>query len=79
MTKEGSSDYKKVIKRCSLTEWFFYGINVKKLLNTFIFKSVGSNKSSPVEQKRLLSETLEIEICSNITAFPISFATVVLM
>ncbi len=23
MVKEGSSDYKKVRKRCSLTEWFF--------------------------------------------------------
>ncbi len=24
VAKEGSSDYKKVRKRCSLTEWFFY-------------------------------------------------------
>ncbi len=28
-----------------LTEWFFYGIAVKKLLSTFIFKSVFVQKS----------------------------------
>ncbi len=44
MVKEVSSDYKKERKRWffkePLTEWFFYGIAVKKLLSTFIFKSV---------------------------------------
>ncbi len=32
MVKEGSSDVKKVRKRCFLTELFFYGIAVKKLV-----------------------------------------------
>ncbi len=45
MVKEGSSDYKKLRKRWffkePLTEWFFYGIAVKNLSSTFIFKSVG--------------------------------------
>ncbi len=51
MVKEGSSDYTIVRKRWffkePLTEcffvnqkWFFYGIAVKNLLSTFIFKSV---------------------------------------
>ncbi len=47
VVKEGSSDYKKVRKRCSLTEWFFVEaemvllcIDVKNLLSTFIFKRV---------------------------------------
>ncbi len=53
MAKEGSSDYKKVRKRWFYKElltgslWnqkrFFYGIAVKNLLSTFIFKSVGEN------------------------------------
>ncbi len=50
VVKEGTSDYKKVRRRFfkePLTEWFsvepkmvFYGIAVKNLLSTFIFKSV---------------------------------------
>ncbi len=51
MAKEGSSDYKKVRKRWFFKnlwlngslwnqKWFFYGIAVKNLLSTFIFKSV---------------------------------------
>ncbi len=44
MVKEVSSDYKKVGKRWffkePLAKWFFYGIVVKNLLSTFIFKSV---------------------------------------
>ncbi len=32
VVKEGSSDVKKVRKRCFLTELFFYGIAVKKLV-----------------------------------------------
>ncbi len=47
VAKEGSSDYKKLRKRWffkePLTEWFFYGIAVKNLLSTFIFKSVETN------------------------------------
>ncbi len=38
-TKECSSDDKQVRKRCSLTEWFFYGIAWRTFLSTFIFKS----------------------------------------
>ncbi len=50
MAKEGSSDYKKVRERWFFKDlngslwkqkWFFYGIAVKNLLSTFIFKSVG--------------------------------------
>ncbi len=49
MVKEVSSDYKKVGKRWffkePLAKWFFYGIFVKNLLSTFIFKSVQTGET----------------------------------
>ncbi len=39
VVKEGSSDYNKVIKRCSLTEWFFDGIAVRNIKAPLIIKS----------------------------------------
>ncbi len=44
VVEKDSLDYKKEKKRWffkePLTEWFFYGITVKNLLSTFIFKRV---------------------------------------
>ncbi len=41
MAKESSSDYKKVMNGSLWNQkWLFYGIAVKNLLSTFVFKSV---------------------------------------